>query len=403
MKRVLTTAVLLSACTPNGGGDSSGAPPTVAPPAVGMSVAGLDSVAAFLRQKVEEDAFPGGVLLVGRRGAVVYTATVGVYGDDDPRPVDENTIYDLASLTKVIGLTTAIMFLVADGVLDIERPVVDYVPEFSGGARNEVTVRHLLTHTSGLTAWVPLYLETNDAEDALRYIYESDLENPPGEHYSYSDLGAILLSQVVERVATTSLDALLRERAFHPLGMMATQYRPPAELREQIAPTEEDPWRGRLVRGEVHDRNAFHLGGVSGHAGLFSTAPDLARFALWMLDIYHGRLAATRPGLPTELVREFTSLQPGPEGSTRALGWDTPTPGGGASSGHHLNPTSFGHTGFTGTSIWVDPVRDLFIILLTNRVHPTRDNQALIPLRGVVADMVVESIVDDPPRASNPR
>jgi len=396
MKRVLTTAVLLSACTPNGGGDSSGSPPTVAPPAVGMSVAGLDSVAAFLRQKVEEDAFPGGVLLVGRRGAVAYTVAVGVYGDDDPRPVDENTIYDLASLTKVIGLTTATMFLVADGALDIERPVVTYLPEFGGGDRRRVTVRHLLTHTSGLPAWVPLYLETNDAEDALRYIYNSDLEYPPGEHYSYSDLGAILLGKVVERVANTSLDTFLQEKPFQPLGMTSTQYRPPAELQQRIAPTEDDSWRGRLLRGEVHDRNAFHLGGISGHAGLFSTAPDLARFAIWILDLYHGRLTDNRPRLPTALVREFTSLQPGPEGSTRALGWDTPTPGGGASSGHSLNPSSFGHTGFTGTSIWIDPVRDLFIILLTNRVHPTRDNQALLPLRGIVADMVVDAITDEP-------
>ena len=327
-------------------------------------------------------------------GRIVFA--VGHYGEDDPRPVQENTIYDLASLTKVIGLTTATMFLVADGALDIEHPVVNYVPEFSGGDRSIVTVRHLLTHTSGLPAWVPLYLETTDAEDALRYIYDSELENPPGEHYSYSDLGVILLGKVVERVAKTSLDTFLKERPFQPLGMTSTQYRPPAEWQDRIAPTEDDSWRGRLLRGEVHDRNAFHLGGISGHAGLFSTAPDLARFAIWMLDMYHERLTDNRPGLPPELVREFTSLQPGPEGSTRALGWDTPTPGGGASSGHYLNPSSFGHTGFTGTSIWVDPVRDLFIILLTNRVHPTRDNPALAPLRGIVADMVVEAIVDDP-------
>ena len=324
---------------------------------------------------------------------MAYLSTVGQYGDDDARPVEANTIYDLASLTKVIGLTTATMLLVADDRLDIERPVVDYVSEFR---HPNITVRHLLTHTSGLEAWVPLYSETEDADAALQYIYEATLESDPGTQYTYSDLGAILLTQVVQRVAGVTLDRFLAARVFEPLAMSDTRFQPPESIVDRIAPTELDPWRGRMVRGEVHDENAAHLGGVSGHAGVFSTAPDLARFAIWLLDAYHGRSVQTGlPTLPEPLVRQFTSRQPGPEASTRALGWDTPTPGGGTSSGHLLSASSFGHTGFTGTSIWIDPERELFIILLTNRVHPTRDNRALLPLRGVVADMVIEALTND--------
>jgi CubicO group peptidase (beta-lactamase class C family) len=394
MRRAVLAALVLAACAP-----TERPPPELSrvdPEDVGLSTPALDSVADFLVARVEEDAFPGGVLVIGRRGAVAYTAAVGHYGDDDPRPVDESTVYDLASLTKVVGLTTAVMLLVADGALDLDRPVVEYVPEFAGGARNDVLVRHILTHTSGAPARILLFEETADAEEAMSRVHGMELENPPGEHYTYSDMGPILLAQVVERVAGTPFDAFLEERVFGPLGMSDTRFRPPAEWRERIAPTEDDPWRGRLLRGEVHDENAFHLGGVAGHAGLFSTGPDLARFAVWLLDGYHGRLRAdSRPPLPAPLIRRFTTRQPGPEGSTRALGWDTPTPGGGVSSGHLLRPSSFGHTGFTGTSIWIDPERDLFIILLTNRVHPTRENRALLPLRGIVADMVVGAIFDE--------
>jgi CubicO group peptidase (beta-lactamase class C family) len=399
MNRALLAVAALTACA-GGGPAASPALTHVDPVTVGLSATGLDSVADFLRDKVREDAFPGGVLVVGRHGAVAYMAAVGVYGDEDQRPVDEHTVYDLASLTKVVGLTTATMFLVAEGALDLDQPAADYLPEFAGGDRDRITLRHLLTHTSGLPGWKPLYRETATAEEALQRIYSMELESPPGTQYVYSDLGAIVLTKVVERVTGTPFDEFLQARLFQPLHMSDTRFRPPAAWRDRIAPTERDPWRGRVLRGEVHDENTYRLGGVSGHAGLFSTGPDLARFAIWMLDAYHGRLRPgdPRPFLPDSLVRAFTTLQPGPEGSTRALGWDTPTPGGGLSSGHRLTPASFGHTGFTGTSIWIDPERDLFIILLTNRVHPTRENRALLPIRGIVADMVVAAVVpSDPP------
>ena len=392
MMRGVGVAMLLAGCV-RGGTDAAPALPRVEPEAVGLSASALDGITDFLRQKVAEDAFPGGVLVVGRNGAVAHVATVGQYGDDDPRPVNETTIYDLASLTKVVGLTTATMLLVSDGRLDIERAAVDYVEEFR---QPGVTVRHLLTHTSGLEAWAPLYTETEDAAGALQYIFGATLVSDPGTQYRYSDLGAILLTQIVQRAAGMRLDSLLVEGVFQPLGMSDTRFLPPADLMDRIAPTEQDPRRGRMIRGEVHDENSAHLGGLSGHAGLFSTGPDLARFAIWLLDAYHGRLSTdSRPNLPASLVRQFTARQLGPEGSTRALGWDTPTPGGGTSSGRMLSASSFGHTGFTGTSIWIDPERELFIILLTNRVHPTRENRALLPLRGIVADMVVEALIDE--------
>ncbi len=358
-----------------------------------LDAAQLDGVALFLADKVEEGAFPGAVLSVGYQGVVVQRA-VGHYGETDPRAVSDSTIYDLASLTKVVGLTTATMLLVSEGELELDDPVQQHVPGFRGSGKDRVTVRHLLTHTSGLPAWDTLYLKADTPQAAIDIVMRTELQSAPGEEYVYSDLGAITLTQVVEAAAGEPLDALLERRVFGPLGMRHTRFRPPPEWLPLIAPTEQDPWRGRMVHGEVHDENAARLGGVSGHAGLFSNAPDLSRFALWLLDAYHGRLAPdTEPHLPPEVVREFTRKQEGPEGSTRALGWDTPSPSGRSSAGTLLSRSSFGHTGFTGTSIWTDPERELFIILLTNRVHPTRENRAILDIRGEVADSVVAAVV----------
>ncbi|NIR01655.1 MAG: serine hydrolase, partial [Gemmatimonadales bacterium] len=353
----------------------------------------LEATTRFLETKVEEGAFPGGVLLVGHRGGVAFTSAVGRYGEDDARPVSDSTIYDLASLTKVIGLTTACMILSAEGKLNLDGRVVDYLPQFAGPGKFDVRIRHLLTHTSGLDAWVPLHLATASREEALARVMAEPLQSPPGLRYVYSDLGAIVLTQVVEAVAGEPLDQFLQRRVFGPLQMRRTRFRPPSEWHTTIAPTERDPWRGRVLRGEVHDENAARLGGVSGHAGLFSTAPDLARFATWLLDAYHDRLPPDAPlAVPANIIREFTRKQPGPEASTRALGWDTPSPGGRSSAGTMMSVSSFGHTGFTGTSIWIDPERELFVILLTNRVHPTRENRALLRIRGMVADSVLSAL-----------
>ena len=352
----------------------------------------LGPATALLRSSIEADAFPGAVLAVGLRDTTLITA-VGQYGDDDPRPVGDSTVYDLASLTKVIGLTTAAMLLVAEGAIDLDSLVQHYLPEFTGTGKDAVTVRHLLTHTAGLEAWRPLHLETETRDEAIDSVMAATLQSVPGEVYVYSDFGAITLGLIVERVSGTSLDLFLEQRVLGPLGMEWTGYRPASEWLDRVAPTELDPWRGRVVLGEVHDENAARLGGVAGHAGLFSTAPDLARFAHWILDAYHGRLSADRrPFLPAELVRGFTSRQPGPEGSTRALGWDTPSETESSAGTMMSRRSSFGHTGFTGTSIWIDPDAELFVILLTNRVHPTRENRAILEIRGQVADSVIAGL-----------
>ena len=342
-------------------------------------------VVDYLRSQVDS-AFPGGVIAVGFRDSVVLLAAVGHYGANDPRPVTTETVYDLASLTKVIGLTTATMMLVDEGKLDLDSPVQRYVPAFRGPNKERVTIKHLLTHSSGMPAWRPLYAEAKTREEALALVDTTALLRQPGDTFVYSDLGAMVLAQAVQAVSGERLDDFLAARLFGPLGMTSTRYLPPESWRRRIAATENDTvFRHRVLRGEVHDENAGRLGGVSGHAGLFSTAPDLARFATWLL-----RLRT----IDSLHVRDFTHKQGIPPGSSRALGWDTPSEN--SSAGTKMGPNAFGHTGFTGTSIWFDPDRDLVIILLTNRVNPTRANTKIFQVRRRVADLVNDALTPPP-------
>ena len=370
----------------------------------------LAAVVEYLRTQVDS-AFPGAVVAVGNHDHVALLAAVGHYGVDDPRPMTTETVFDLASLTKVIGLTTACILLVDQKKLDLNAPVQRYLPEFGGTGKEKVTIRHLLTHSSGLPAWRPLFRETETREAALALVDTTPLDTVPGARYLYSDLGAIVLTQVVERITKTRIDQYLGTAVFKPLGMTTTRYLPPAEWRDRIAPTEMDTvFRHRMIRGEVHDENTGRLGGISGHAGLFSTAGDLARFAEWLLEVREGRRRSEEVGgsrgrqspsssdllrLPPSLVEQFTRLQDLPPGSSRALGWDTPSEH--SSAGTKLLAHAFGHTGFTGTSIWLDPDRDLFVILLTNRVHPTRANTKILKVRPFVADLVVDALTDPRP------
>jgi len=390
------TAVLLAVCvsgclhrsSPPRGEGVPAAPAT----AVGFDSTRLGLVVWYLRVEAESGAFPGAVVAVGRHGRIALLAAVGQYSVDDPRPVEVTTIYDLASLTKVIATTTACMLLVDQGKLELDAPVQQYLPEFRGAGKDRVTVRHLLTHSAGLPAWRPLYSEAGSRETALALVDTTPLVTPPGEQYVYSDLSAILLMQIVERLSGEPLDSFVTQRVFRPLGMGSTRFLPPASWRSHIAPTEADTvFRHRMLRGEVHDENAGRLGGVSGHAGLFSNAPDLARFAELMLG---GGSWDTLQLIHAETIAEFTRRQNLPPGSSRALGWDTPDePRDSASSaGMRLSPRSFGHTGFTGTSLWIDPDRDFFIILLTNRVNPTRTNNTIRRVRPHVADLVVDAL-----------
>jgi CubicO group peptidase (beta-lactamase class C family) len=292
------------------------------------------------------------------------------------------------------------MILLDEGRLDLDARVGTFFPGFHGGDKDRVTLRQLLTHSGGLLWWAPLYRELRGKQAFLERIVAMDLDYPPGTKTVYSDLGLILLGDVLERLAGQPLDEAARLRVFEPLGMRDTRFLPPAALLPRIAPTENDPWRGRMLRGEVHDENAFALGGLAPHAGLFSTAPDLARFARMLLA--GGALDGRR--IVSRATVELFTTRVGLPGSTRALGWDTPAdetgrrtsiPGqpGYSSAGSLFSARSFGHTGFTGTSMWMDPERDLFVILLTNRVHPSRENDAIRAVRAQVADAVVRALV----------
>jgi CubicO group peptidase (beta-lactamase class C family) len=264
----------------------------------------------------------------------------------------------------------------------LDAPVVRYLPEWKGPRTDRITIRQLLTHSSGLAAWRPFYKEAADRAEARGQLMLVGPEVPPGTRYLYSDMNFMLLGAVIERVTGMPLDSAFVVRVAQPLRLADTRFRPDTALRARIAPTEFDPWRQRQLRGEVHDENASRFDGVSGHAGLFSSASDLSRVVRMWLN--RGTLDGVRFA-SERTVSEFTRAQDTLV-SKRALGWETPT--GGNSAGRRLSPGAFGHTGFTGTSIWVDPGRDLFLILLTNRVNPTRENRKIGGVRTALADAV---------------
>ena len=366
----------------------------------GFRPGGLEAVDAIVAAAVSDHAFPGGVLAVGRDGALVHLRAFGRLSyDPGAAEVATDTLYDLASLTKVVVTTTLSMILVDEGKLDLDARVHAYFPAFSGPAKEGVTVRHLLTHSGGLQWWAPLYKEVKGKKAYIERIAAMDLAYDPGAKSVYSDLGIILLGDILERVSGTPFEDLAKKRVLEPLAMKDARYRPPAGLLDRIAPTENDPWRGRVVRGEVHDENALALGGVAPHAGLFATATDLSHLAQALLDggAFGGKRIVSRATVELFTERAGVPL------SSRAIGWDTPTdesglrsstPGqpGYSSAGSLFSARSFGHTGFTGTSMWMDPERRLYVILLTNRVHPTRENNKIRATRAQVADAVVRAL-----------
>ena len=343
---------------------------------------------------VKDRAFPGATLAVGFRGKVAIHAFGKLSYNAKSPAVVPTTMYDIASLTKVV-VTTTLMAKLAEGdfavPLDLDAKIERFLPEWASGPqpewRHRVTVRHLLTHTSGLPPFKEYWRTSKSKQDTLTKIFAEPLEYEPGTKEVYSDLGIILTAEIIERLTGRSLDDLANSLVFSPLGMKNSMYKPPKKLWPKIAPTEIDNnYRHRLIQGEVHDENAYAIGGVSGHAGVFSTAPDLAAFCQMLLN---GGVYAHQRILRRATVTQFTTPQQ-LSGGTRTLGWAVPTPGG--LSGRYFSEHSFGHTGFTGTSIWIDPDRQLFVVFLTNRVNPTRENQKIQQVRRDVHDAVMQAL-----------
>ena len=385
--------VILTALTMTRAGDGL---PIKSPTEVGMSSSRLAAIERVVERGIKAGGYPGASVIVGRKGAAVFEKGFGKLSwSASSAPVDAvRTIYDVASLSKVVGTTTAIMILFDEKKIGLDDPVVNYIPTFGGGDKDKVTIRQLLTHTSGLPAGRDIWRIAQTPLEARALVLSTPLEGRPGAQYIYSDLGADVLGLLVEVVSGEPLDRFLTRRVFEPLGMNETMYRPADSLRDRIAPTEVTPPRGYPLRGEVHDENAYALGGVAGHAGLFSTAADLSVFAQMMLNggEYNGVQIISKP-----TVDLFTSRSVG----HRALGWDTAE--GDYGSGRYLGPTAYGHTGFTGTSMWIDPEREMFVILLTNRVHAARalrPAKVISDVRADLSDAAVLSVLDGPKLAS---
>jgi len=348
---------------------------------------------AIIEKAIAARAFPACSFAVTFRGELVAHKALGRFTYDPASPVvTTSNIFDLASLTKVLATTAMAMILYERGLLDLEAPVTAIVPEFANALddndprRRDVTLRMLLAHSSGLPAYEKLFLRTKTREDLLRAAFTTPLAAAPGARAAYSDIGFIILGVALAHLADESLDAFCQREIFGPLGMTHTTFNPAQALKDSIPPTADDrAFRHRIIQGEVQDENASVLGGIAGHAGLFSTAEDLAIFAHAMLNDGHPILRSS-----TVTVELFSRRESLPEATSRALGWDTPSAP--SQSGKHFSPRSFGHLGYTGTSLWIDPDRQLSITLLTNRTWPDCQNQAIKQVRPAFHDAVIESL-----------
>lgn len=330
---------------------------------------------------IREGLYPGAVVVIGRRDSILYSRGYGhfTWNPASRVPDPDSTLWDIASITKVVATASSAMRLVDQAALDLDAPVGRYLPRFSGGLKNRVTVRMLLDHTSGLKSYVPLYRRAGRSrERAIAMLYAQPLVRTPGDSAEYSDLNAMLLGLLVERVTGASLDQVALTEVFQPLGMDRTMYRVPSRLRSRTVPS--GMWRGQPVPGELNDQNAVAFGGVAGHAGVFSTGMDLARFAqAWLRE---GKGPQGQWVSPATL-RAF--LAKGPRAGTRLLGWDSPELDGEEPSiyGTLITPTAYGHTGYTGTELWIDPTHDLFLVFLTNRAFAPKARDSLKGLKVV--------------------
>jgi CubicO group peptidase (beta-lactamase class C family) len=372
---------------------ASSSPTPARQPIVATSAQDTHFATAFAEVNawVAKKAFPGAVLAVGQHGRLLALKAFGrIESSADAPPMPADAIFDLASLTKVIGTTSAAEILYDRGQLDLDAPVVRYLPEFGATpGHDKITVRNLLSHSSGLKSADLLWKNAKDRQGLLRQIYTIPATEPAGSTFAYRDTNIILVGEIVQRLTGQPLDRFLAREVFGPLGMKDTGFRPSRALLPRIAPTEQDDiFRHMLVRGVVHDENAYMMGGVAGHAGLFSTARDLSTLA--QLYLNHGSYRGKRL-IKASTIALFEAPQNIPPGSSRALGWDTPSPGGFA--GPLASPHAIIHTGFTGTSIYIDPDRDAFVILLTNRVNPTRNNALIAQARPAIHSAVL-SVLD---------
>ena len=352
------------------------------------SVKAFADLDAAIASGVSRGVYPGAVVIVGRKDSILHARGFGRTSWSGGRtPSPDSTLYDLASLTKVVATTSAAMLLVEHGKLDLDAPVARYLPRFSRASQRAITIRMLLDHTSGLKPYVEFYKRSSTRAGIISLILREEPVRTPGQTAVYSDINAMLLALVIERVAGEPLDRYVRRELFTPLGMTETGFNPSVARQRRSAPSYAD--RHRTIAGVVHDRNARDLGGVAGHAGLFSTASDLARFAQWWLR--EGE-AGGRVLVGPEVLHSF--LEHGDASGTRLLGWDSPdlSTEGGSAFGSLLSSSAYGHTGWTGTQIWIDPEKDLFVVLLTNRSLNPRVGRSLRDLRIVraqVADAAV--------------
>lgn len=360
------------------------------PEEAGFTREGLEKVDAVVNQAIKDTAFPGAVLLIARNGVIVHEKAYGTY-DYAPysRSVETNSIFDMASVTKVITTTNAAMRLVGEGKLNLDDKIVKYFPQFGVNGKDHITIYNLLVHNSGLVGWGKFYERAKSPQELLDTIFAARLTYKTGDTTIYSDLGLITTGKIIEKITGVTLDRYMDSVFFKPLGMTSTMFNPPERLWNRVMPTEVDTfWRktGKAVRGTVHDENAWALGGVAGHAGLFSAAPDLAIILQMVLN---GGTYGGQRYLEKDVILRFTTRQS--TKSSRGIGWDTKVSPR-SFAGRYISEKAFLHTGFTGTSVVVDPTRDLIVVFLTNRVHPTRANQKLNAVRPAVHDAIVNAL-----------
>jgi CubicO group peptidase (beta-lactamase class C family) len=348
----------------------------------------FSKVDQVVNNSIKDKAFPGAVVLIWKDGNIIYEKAFGNYTyDPESQKVNSHTIYDLASLTKVIATTTATMICYDRNLFSLDEKVVKYIPQFGVNGKDHITIKNLLLHNSGLPAWKKFYGKNLKPEDVIHEIFASKLEFKTGEKTVYSDLGIITLGKIIEKITGKSLDIFCNDEIFIPLKMNSTFFNPMDSVKKLCAPTETDKyWRMKTLQGEVHDETSAMLNGVAGHAGLFSTASDISKLMSVLMN--KGKLNEQQ-FIKQSTVELFTKRVSNE--STRALGWDTKSDSG-SSAGKYFSKNSFGHTGYTGTSVWADPEGNLFVVFLTNRVYPTRDNTKILNVRPQLHNAIIKCL-----------